>query len=263
MHSEEVGWRRWAGQVIETVYPHRCAGCERRGHWVCPQCEPSVPKLRQVACERCGAPTVADCLCPDLPGCLLSVRSAYPFSGWVRTSIHWLKFEGERARAAHLAHVLAEHCLGPTYADLIVPVPLHPKRLRERGFNQSGLLAMHLGRRTGIPWRDALLRQGPHIPQVGLHRDDRRVNVAGAFVARSRVKLEGLSVIVIDDVVTTASTVGGCAEALVAAGARSVRCVSIARPVTSVPESLIDDGRGVHAPVHGRLDRPLRHRPVW
>jgi ComF family protein len=111
--------------------------------------------------------------------------------------------------------------------DLIVPVPLHAARLRERGFNQSALLAESLSGKLGIPVQDALVRSRATRSQVGLGRAARRRNVASAFEARSRLKV-GSAVCLVDDVATSGATLAAAAEALVAAGAGSVTAVTFA-----------------------------------
>jgi predicted amidophosphoribosyltransferase len=107
--------------------------------------------------------------------------------------------------------------------------------MRQRGFNQSALLAREMGALLGVPVLDALQRRGSGIPQVELGLANRRLNVVDAFAARADAPLHGRVVILVDDVVTTGSTIGACARALVAAGAAEVRCASLARRVGAMP----------------------------
>jgi ComF family protein len=113
--------------------------------------------------------------------------------------------------------------------DLFVPVPLHPDRLRERGFNQSLLLAQHVGDRLAVQVTEALVRTRRTNAQVNLGAKQRMANVAGAFAIQPEIQVAGLSVVLIDDVVTTGSTLSACAEALLSAGASSVKAASLAR----------------------------------
>jgi ComF family protein len=115
-------------------------------------------------------------------------------------------------------------------SDVLVPVPLHPRRLRERGFNQSTLLAREIGRRVGRPCGErALVRRKDTSPQAGLTAAARRRNVAGAFAVRRRGQVAGRVVTLVDDVFTTGATAYACARALEEAGAREVRLLSVAR----------------------------------
>jgi competence protein ComFC len=108
-------------------------------------------------------------------------------------------------------------------------VPLHPTRLRQRGFNQSLLLAQQAGGLLGVEVKEALIRTRRTDAQVNLGAEQRMTNVAGAFAVQPHVPVAGLSVVLIDDVVTTGSTLSSCAEALINAGASSVKAASLAR----------------------------------
>ena len=151
----------------------------------------------------------------------------FVFDGPVRDAVHRLKYGGEYARAAwageHLAPTL---CRLGWRADLLLPVPLHPIRLRQRGYNQSAKLAAALGKRLDVTVRDALVRERNTRPQVDLSAVERRRNVDGAFNARER--LDGRHVVLIDDVMTTGATLLDCARACRAAGAADVRALTVA-----------------------------------
>lgn len=221
--------------ILDTLFPPACAGCGRRGHWVCGGCLPTVPPLVEVACDRCGALSPGRCVCDRVPAVVVSIRSAMPFDGWVRQAIHAFKYEGERARARHLGDLLPP-LLGGDAGDAppveaVVPVPLHPGRMRERGFNQAALLAARVAEaRGGIPVVE-IARRGSSTPQVGLTATQRDTNVAGAFVVTDPDRLAGRSIVLIDDVITTTSTMTACARAIADAGAASIRCLSVARAV--------------------------------
>jgi ComF family protein len=147
----------------------------------------------------------------------------------VRQSIIALKFHDETARAAHLGRHLSPFLTEFGAIDGLVPVPLHPRRLRERGFNQALLLARHAAAGQ-VAVRDDLLariRATPH--QVGLDAEQRRANVHGAFAVPSGRDLIGMNLVLVDDVLTTGSTLGNCAEALAHAGAASVSALTLAR----------------------------------
>jgi ComF family protein len=113
---------------------------------------------------------------------------------------------------------------------LLVPVPLHPRKRRERGFNQSELLAEAISARAGVPLvKDALVRRRETGTQTGLSAAARRANVRGAFAVRRRARIEGQRIVLLDDVYTTGATALACAQALLAAGAREVRLLTLAR----------------------------------
>ena len=113
--------------------------------------------------------------------------------------------------------------------DLLVPVPLHPSRLRYRGFNQSLLLAQYVGALLGVEVRDALERTRRTDAQASLGAEQRQANVAGAFAARPDAAVAGLSIVLVDDVITSGATLSACTGELRQAGAKSVSAVSIAR----------------------------------
>ena len=148
-------------------------------------------------------------------------------------AIHELKYRGRRRVAGRLARMLLEdQAVRELLAgsDVLVPVPLHPRRLRERGFNQAALLAAELGRRTGCPGGEgALVRRRDTSSQAGLSAAARRRNVRDAFAVRRRGLVAGRVVTLVDDVLTTGATAHACAQALKAGGAAEVRLLSAAR----------------------------------
>ena len=150
-----------------------------------------------------------------------------------REALHAFKFGGRRGLAAPLGDLIAELGLGalPGAApDLLVPVPLHRRRARERGYNQSALLAMRVARAWGLPVaHDALARIAPTRPQTELDAAARRGNVRGAFAARRPEAVAGRHVLLVDDVFTTGATAAECARCLVGAGAEAVGVLTLAR----------------------------------
>jgi len=131
-----------------------------------------------------------------------------------------------------LAKYLSSH---PLKGEVLVPVPLYPKRLRERGYNQASLLAKELGRLVGLPTvEDTLIRVKDAVPQARTRSAiERRQNVQDAFACNQR--LEGRQILLIDDVCTTGATLDACASALKAAGAGSVWGLTVAREMFSSP----------------------------
>jgi ComF family protein len=150
--------------------------------------------------------------------------------GPIRNAIHSLKYRGVRAAATELGGLLAQF-LGDQAipGDVIVPVPLHPRRLRERGYNQSALLARQVTKLTGLSLnQESLARTKDSPPQVQAgSREQRRDNVAGSFQCNN--DMHGRAVILVDDVATTGSTLSACASALKSGGATSVWGLVLAR----------------------------------
>jgi ComF family protein len=235
--------RRLAGPVLAVVFPSECPACGQlivqlgRGP-LCEPCWSSLPRHQALTC-RCGLP-----LAPGLSSCPRCRRgrqvfaagcSLGPYEGALRVAIHELKFSGRRRAAARLAELLLESPATlelVATSDVLVAVPLHPRRLRERGYNQAALLAQELARRAGVACcPDALVRRLDTAPQAGLSAAARRRNVREAFAVRSKAKVAGKTVTLVDDVVTTGATALGCGRELVAAGAREVRLLSTARVV--------------------------------
>lgn len=153
------------------------------------------------------------------------------FEGPVREAVHRLKYRGQRALAEPLGGLMADWWeRRGAEVDLIVPVPLHPKRLRERGYNQAALLAKVMARHVGRPLADdgVLVRVRHTRSQMELGEAQRRRNVIGAFRA-DEVGVRGRRVLLVDDVCTTGATLEACTDALRAAGAVEVRAFTLAR----------------------------------
>lgn len=149
----------------------------------------------------------------------------------MRQCIHRFKYQGEHARADSLAALLIEPArAGGKSWDLISPVPLHPRRRRQRGFDQAQLLSRRLGQELGLPPAGGLTRLRETRPQVGLGMDERRANVQGAFGWRG-APLDGAAVLLIDDVITTGATMAAAAAALQAAGAAHIDGLALARAI--------------------------------
>jgi competence protein ComFC len=161
------------------------------------------------------------------------MRAPFVFEGTVRTAVHQFKYKNLRALAAPLAALMdAYFSRYPLPGEVLVPVPLHPKRLRERGYNQSALLARELGRLRGMSVvADCLVRREARSPQARTSGvAERRTNVAGAFGCRDR-RLAEKAVILVDDVATTGATLEDCAAALHEGGAASVWGFTLAREI--------------------------------
>lgn len=217
--------------VVRTAFPEVCAGCGVSGYWICPICDQGARRLLfDAVCRRCGSETALGSRCDRCDAWTSSItacRSAYAFDGVVRTTIHRLKYQGEYARSEwcglQIARLVIELDWQP---DLIVPVPLHRTRMRTRGYNQSAKIANVTARLLEVPAGSVLVRTRATQSQVGLDGEGRRANVDGAFACP--YDLTDLSVLLIDDVVTTGATLDACSIALRAAGANDVWATTVA-----------------------------------
>lgn len=223
-------WRRAAGFLVDVVFPRRCAGCLRRGTWLCEECDAALPRFQPPWCSRCGAPIGKHtCQCSELPPAVNAVRSAAAYDGWLREAIQSFKYHGETARAEHLAALLVPLLTDLEPFDYLCPVPLHPKRQRRRGYNQSRLLADGAARIGGFRIEEVAVRVRETHQQAKLGANARQANVQGAFAVSPAVTVQGARIVLVDDVLTTGATLGSCASALVSAGAASVAAVTLAR----------------------------------
>jgi len=233
--------------TLDLLLPRACVSCDgaldgEEPGLVCGRCWSRLLLLPSPRCERCGHPRRrGDCTwCSLLPPFVRAVRSVCWLPGGTAGPIvHALKYDGwpatadgmaERmARLAWPADVVAER-------TALIPVPLSPTRQRERGFNQSELLATALAARWRIPvWSSALGRTRATQTQTRLTPAERSSNVAGAFRATDAAHstLRGAHVVLVDDVVTTAATLNACAEALFAGGARILSYITFGRAPAS------------------------------
>ncbi|MFC1993527.1 ComF family protein [Chloroflexota bacterium] len=224
------------GAALDLLFPQWCIGCGKEGAFLCHSCLRSLPRILPPLCPKCGRPQSSGILCPGCVGWqaeIDGIRSQFQFDGVIRQAIHQLKYRNLRALAVPLAELLNDYLISnPVPGDTLVPVPLHQKRLRERGYNQSSLLAKELGKLTGLPvLDDCLIRQRHALPQAKTSTvDERRSNVADAFACRNN-KIQDKRVLLIDDVFTSGATFDACATALKAAGAISVWGLALAREI--------------------------------
>ena len=211
-----------ASGVHSLLFPAACAGCgaaqeQARQEPLCPACLRQMPIQQPPLCYRAG----------------LWALSPWAYEGTARELVLALKYNGRLPLASFLAREMAgavRERLGEDPADLVAPIPLHPARRRERGFNQAELLAQALARELGIPHRaDLLARRRATRPQTELTRRDRSDNVRGAFTLEPGQRLDGLRCLLVDDVLTTGATAAACARLLRAGGTASVTVVTACR----------------------------------
>ncbi len=229
--------------VVDLVLPPRCPGCRcivAADGSFCAACWQDLAFITAPLCARCGVPfehdrgAGAECgACLAEPPRYTAARAALVYGGPARRVLLALK-HGDRQ---HLARIMAGHmarAAGPLLGTdvLIVPVPLHWRRLWQRGFNQAALLARALARGSGAPIAvDALVRAKPTAISRGLGRSARARNVRGAFRVRDRALVRGRRIVLVDDVLTTGATADACARVLRRAGAQEVHVLTFARVV--------------------------------
>jgi len=235
----------WFKTGLGLVYPEICQLChsrraEPRDGLVCPQCRSHVHFIRPPFCQRCGLPfdgkltTPFQCAnCLELELHFSSARSAVVAKTVVLEAIHRYKYSHALWFEPFLAGLLLSEAvplLPRENWDFIVPVPLHPLKLREREFNQAERLAAHLSRAANIPLDGKSLRRvTPTATQTRLTRAQRAANMKNAFTVPPDTRLTGMRIILVDDVFTTGATTSACARALHRAGAANVCVWTVAR----------------------------------
>lgn len=233
--------------LIDIIFPPRCHFCksfipDAGTIHLCAPCLEACVLIGSPLCKKCGVPFLTpegdDHLCGGCinePPRFTAARAAAIFDGPVRELIHRLKYNGRFQHSRPLA-LLTSRLLAPFIeefpADLLIPVPLHVKRLRQRGFNQAVLLGEHLGREWRLPLSRRNLRRIRWTePQINLSATERVANVRGAFSVTDPALVREKRIILVDDVYTTGSTAAECARVLFKAGAAEVIVVTIARAV--------------------------------
>jgi ComF family protein len=251
--------RRWsrgvAGGLVDLLFPPTCLACRAaigRADALCAPCWSAVRFIERPFCERLGTPFATDFGAADLgiegllspeamadPPVYARARAVAHFDdGPVRHLVHRLKYGDRLELAGAMGRWMAragEALLAE--ADVLVPVPLHPRRLAMRGYNQSALLARVVSRHCGVPAAPvALARRRATPAQVGLSRSQRALNMQGAFKVpeAGRPEVQGRAVVLIDDVLTSGATANAAARALLRGGARQVDVLVFGRVTTGV-----------------------------
>lgn len=238
-------------KLIDIIYPPRCPICQRflRKHGstnengsisFCPSCLADFHRITSPLCPLCGSPFASlveyDHPCED---CLRNrpfyetAAAPYLYEGPLMTAIHQFKYGEKSFLASSLGLLLArfaEEWAKDSSGVLTMPVPLHPKRLRERGFNQSLLLARHVARQLETELDFFSLRRVRYtLPQTSLARKERQKNVRGAFRLEDLKAIRGKTILLVDDVATTGNTLNECARVLKKAGCKKVLCLVLAK----------------------------------
>ena len=215
-----------ADRVLDLALPGICAGCSREGPPLCADCVTALDvRLDQPPGVLIGLPG-------EIPAPLVQVEWCTAFTGVTRRALHRLKYAGDRRLAAPLGAAVARRwAVAGRGGDVLVPVPASADRVRERGYDQAELIARTAGAFLGLPVLPILERTRITAAQFDLDRDERAGNVAGAFGLRRRVPASTGArwIVLVDDVLTTGSTLAACAAVLLDAGALAVSAVTVAR----------------------------------
>ena len=233
---------RWLAGALDLLLPRACVACDRLmsrsdSGVVCGVCWSRLRSLPSPRCERCGHPQLGSVCrwCELLPPFVRAVRSVCWMPEEPASSIvHALKYEGWSVVAGEIAERMSRLAWPKDVVEertALIPVPLASARRRQRGYNQSALIARELGERWQLPvWEDAVRRTRATESQTRLTPEERRANVAGSFcVGGDAGRLLDAHLIIVDDVVTTAATLNSCAKVLYEAGARIISYVTFGR----------------------------------
>jgi ComF family protein len=227
-------------QFLDLIFPPQCAICKKKGQKIfCDECLGKVIFIKPPICRICGKPRdkyfigelCEDCSKEGMP--FEIARSVVLYDGAMKEAIHKFKFEGKKALSSFLGRFLVDYLkrghIPINKIDAVIPLPLSKKREKQRGYNQSGLLAREISGHYSINVDSTSLKKVKDItPQFELSRQHRMSNVKGAF---SSSPLPGKNVLLIDDIYTTGATVREASRALKSAGARNVYVLTLARAV--------------------------------
>ena len=231
--------------VIDFIFPPVCSICKttfssKEETGICPNCLSEIKYIGSPLCILCGKPFCSEVLTDHLCGdcitgekCFSKARAVGYYDGVLRKAIHLFKYKLKNYLSLALGNIMAyrmQYLLkGDTYHS-IIPVPLHPKRLRERGFNQALFLARSVSRKYEVPLdRYSLTRDRWTKPQVGLSERERKNNVKNAFYLLNNSKVKDKDILLVDDVYTSGNTAEECSRVLLEAGAQKVDVLTLAR----------------------------------
>ncbi len=231
-------------QTLETaitfLYPAQCRVCEKQlglesVPYMCETCWHDIPLIEPPWCEMCGIPNTEDVCneCATTPPPYGKLRTIAFYESALQQAVHLFKFEKRTSLAKPLAQLTIEHfpddCDIAEY-DFILPIPIHKKRLRERGFNQATLIANEIAKTTGIQVvTDALVRYRNTSPQSSLDREARQTNIVGAFELQKKEVVRNKRILVLDDVYTTGATVREAVKVLWDADPAEIDVLTLAR----------------------------------
>ncbi|MDH4187835.1 MAG: ComF family protein [Nitrospira sp.] len=250
-----IGWCR---QAVRFVLPVECLACEQSltvdpVPFFCTACWQEIRPLQQPTCTICDQPFVSHAAtshtpnhqchhCQERPPAFQRAWTLFPYVSTLKDAICAFKYRGTYTLAAPLGRLMISALPADIAVDMIVPVPLHPTRLREREFNQSLLLADQLGRHLACPVSaTSLSRIAKTDPQTTLPRQARLQNLRKAFAVRRPQDLTGKRILLVDDVFTTGTTLHECAKTLQRAGSGPIFALTLARTIDTnlIPDRIL------------------------
>lgn len=239
LNKERFLNHRRVWQIIDWIYPPLCCNCGKIGYEICKDCFTALElNLFSNHCKICGQDNETDyvcSLCKSQEPQYDFIRSWGIYSGILREIIHAFKFN-RRIGLINYLTLSAVECIqnwNPS-VDLIVPVPLSKKRIRSRGYNQSSILAKSIAQKLQIDFSSLAVKRIKNTrTQVGLNARERKVNVANAFEADSSI-CKGHSILLVDDIITTGSTLNECAKAIKNADGNFVYVFTLAKTVGNI-----------------------------
>ncbi|MFN8498050.1 MAG: ComF family protein [Anaerolineae bacterium] len=223
--------RRAYEAALDILFPPRCVICNHAAEWLCAACQRNIIPLTEPWCPRCLSPQPTHTLCDtcrDAEVALDGLVAVGVHDGVLRAAILAFKYGNRPMLAAALSHLLIEAAPGSLNGCIVMPVPSHPRRVAQRGYDHTHLLAYRVAAGLGLPYdRNCLTRARYTPPQVGRTAQERHANVADAF--RVAPLTGSPRILLVDDVYTSGSTMRACAKELLAHGASGVMGAVIAR----------------------------------
>lgn len=239
---------RFFNDLINFIFPVNCRTCDEpflslKEKYICNECFSKIKFITPPYCDKCGKILVESFSEIERPLCqecqthkryFYKARGVGIYEDVLRESIHILKFEKKEGIHNQLGNLLVnylkeQHQELISQIDFIIPVPLHRKRLRARGFNQAQLLSISIGNYFNLPLNLDLKRIRFTTPQMNLDREERMQNIKGAFGIKNHHSITRKSILLIDDIFTTGATVNECSKVLIKAGAKQVFVLTLAR----------------------------------
>jgi ComF family protein len=232
--------------ILQFFLPLQCPCCEKfleegeKGF--CKSCLSEIQWISPPFCSICGTPFPSrEIECHPCGDCMVkkryftTARALGSYEGSLKRAIHQWKYEGKNILTPSFGKWMIEGFYkywDTSFFDLLIPVPLHKKRLKERGFNQALLLVKELSRATGIPYKKRILfKKKQSIPQVDLNLVEREKSIRGSFDINRKEEIKGKRILLIDDVYTTGATVNECSKVLISAGAKRVDVLTLAHTI--------------------------------